>query len=483
MDIIKTIETLKLTIGNPASRKIIKSLSKYCDNCKGNRLEVALELYTGVRKNACIKCKLAEKAIGGILATGSKAFGVNNDDIKQKFKESSWRKALVNVLNGIANFGINRPFISGAPFLIVWDITYACNLKCKHCYSNSGKPLKNELSTEEVIKIIDKIDRASVPVLAFSGGEPLIRKDIFEITRYAHDKGIYTAVATNGTLITEDKAKEMKKSGIEFVQISLDGASPKTHDSFRGIDGVFKKTINGIKNCVNEGFFVNIATTMTKYNFKEVPRIIDLCKKLGVNWFMAYNFVPTGRGEFILKNDLDPYEREKSLKLLWGRLSTDNEVNVLSTAPQFSRVALQLEFNKDEKIIPTHFYNPKLSNKLIDLAEFIGGCGCGRFYCAIRPNGDVDPCVFFPYTVGNILNEDFVNLWKNNLVLKELRNKDILKGNCGKCDYRYYCEDAELGLMVILVIIYNLILVVLIMLIYGKNILVNFFYLSYNIQR
>jgi radical SAM protein with 4Fe4S-binding SPASM domain len=438
MDITTTLETLKLTIGNPASRRIIKSFSKFCYSCNKNRIEVAIELYTGIRKNACLKCKLAEKAIGGILKKGSKTFGANPEDIKQKFIGSSWRKSLANVLNGIGNFGIQKPFVPGAPFLVVWDITYACNLKCKHCYSNSGKPLENELSTDQVMKIIDKLDRASVPAIAFSGGEPLIKNDFFKITKYAHDRGIYVAVATNGTLITKDKAKEMNKAGIEFVQISLDGASPDTHDSFRGINGIFNKTLEGIKNCVNEDFFVNIAATMTKYNYEEVPLIIDLCKKLGVNWFMAYNFVPTGRGEFILNNDLDPYQREKLLKKIYEKLKNDRELNLLSTAPQFSRVALQMEVSNDEKLIPTHFYNPKLSDKLINLAEFIGGCGCGRFYCAIRPNGDVDPCVFFPYTVGNIINENFEKIWNNN-VLKELRNKDILKNNCGKCDYRYYC--------------------------------------------
>ena len=295
MDITTTLETLKLTIGNPASRRIIKSFSKFCYICNKNRIEVAIELYIGIRKNACLKCKLAEKAIGGILKKGSKTFGANPEDIKQKFIEPSWRKSLANVLNGIGNFGIQKPFVPGAPFLVVWDITYACNLKCKHCYSNSGKPLENELSTDQVMKIIDKLDRASVPAIAFSGGEPLIKNDFFEITKYAHDRGIYVAVATNGTLITKDKAKEMNKAGIEFVQISLDGASPDTHDSFRGINGIFNKTLEGIKNCVNEDFFVNIATTMTKYNYEEVPLIIDLCKKLGVNWFMAYKFVPTGR--------------------------------------------------------------------------------------------------------------------------------------------------------------------------------------------
>ena len=231
----------------------------------------------------------------------------------------------------------------------------------------------------------------------------------------------------------------MKEAGVGFVQISLDGASAHTHDSFRGINGMFDKTINGIKNCVEENLWVNIATTATKHNYKEISKIIDLCENLGVKWFMVYNFIPTGRGKFILKNDLSPKEREKLLKMLWGRLKSKGKVDVLSTAPQFARVALQEEINKDKKIIPTHFANPELSDKLLHLSEFIGGCGCGRFYTAIKPNGDIQPCVFFPLTLGNIKDVDFKKFWRNNIVLKELRKKDILEGNCGKCNYRYFC--------------------------------------------
>ena len=231
----------------------------------------------------------------------------------------------------------------------------------------------------------------------------------------------------------------MKKANIEFIQISLDGANVETHDNFRGVEGVFDKTIQGIKNCVDENLWVNIATTATKYNYREIPNIINLCENLGVKWFMVYNFIPTGRGKFILKNDLTPEERENLLKILWDRLKNGSKVDVLSTAPQFARVALESEIGKNNKIIPTHFANPELSNKLLNLSEFIGGCGCGRFYTAIRPNGDIEPCVFFPMTLGNIKEVDFKKLWRNNKVLKELRNKDILKGNCGKCNYRYYC--------------------------------------------
>ncbi|MGC9384988.1 MAG: radical SAM protein [Kosmotogaceae bacterium] len=440
METTTTLQILRATTGNPASRKILTGISGFCENCQKNRVEVALELYTGVRKKACLKCKLAEKAISGILKTGGNVFGVSTSQMKEKFSDPSWRKGLANVLTGIADFGVQKPFISGAPFLVVWDITYACNLKCKHCYANAGKPLKDELSTQEAKKVIDKLNRAAVPIIAFSGGEPLVRPDIFELTRYAADKGIYVAIATNGTLITKKKAKEMKEAGIQFTQISLDGGSAKTHDSFRGIDGVFDKTIQGIKNAVEEDFFVNIASTATSYNYKEIPKIVELCEKLDVNWFMLYNFVPTGRGEFISKHDLTPYQREKILKKLWKKLKDEDcSLNVLSTAPQFARVALEEEIGKDKKVVPTHFSNPSLSGKLVNLAEFIGGCGAGRFYCSLKPNGDIQPCVFFPLTLGNIAKDDFKKLWKNNSILEELRNKNILKGSCSECKYRYYC--------------------------------------------
>lgn len=438
MDTKKTIQILESTIGNPITRRILSKFG-YCESCGKNRVEVALELYVGSRKEACIKCRLAEKAIGSVLRTGGKTFGVNSEALKEKFSHPSWRKGLANVLTGIATFGVHRPFITGAPFLVVWDITYACNLKCKHCYADAGKSLDGELTTEEVKMGIDKLSNSCVPIIAFSGGEPLVRKDIFELTNYAHDKGIYVSIATNGTLINKEKAQEMRDNGVRFVQISLDGASAETHDGFRGIKGVFDKTIKGIEHCVDQGFFLNIATTATHYNYEEIPKIMDLCEDFGVNWFMIYNFVPTGRGSFISENDLTPMEREDLLKLLWEKLKNGSNVNVLSTAPQFARVALESEMGEDKKIVPTHFANPELGGELVNLAEFMGGCGCGRLYCAIRPNGDIEPCVFFPLTIGNIKNDDFEELWRNNTILSDLRNKDILEGNCGECNYRYYC--------------------------------------------
>jgi len=434
-----TLQVLKATIGNPATRTLLKGMSKYCEKDGKNRIEVAVELYTGQREDACLSCKLTEKIIAKVLKKGAEAFGLTEEELKKKFSDPYWAKGLSSTIRGIAEFGVRKPFTSGAPFQIVWDVTYACNLHCKHCYATAGKPWKDELTTEEAKRAIDIFDRAGVTIIAFSGGEPLVRPDIMELARYAADKGIYVAMATNGTLITKKKAKEMKEAGVQFVQISLDGLDAKTHDEFRGVKGAFDKTVQGIKNAVAEGFFVEISTTVTRYNYKQIPEIIQFGEDLGANWFMAYNFVPTGRGKEIFETDLTPEEREEMLKMLWGELRKGRKINVLSTAPQFARVALQQEKEEDQKIVPTHFYNPQLAGQLIDLAEFIGGCGAGRFYMAMKANGDLQPCVFFPLKVGNILEDDFEELWKKNEVLNNLRNKDILEGFCGKCDYRYYC--------------------------------------------
>ena len=374
---------------------------------------------------------------------GSKAFGVSREKLLEKFSNVYWRRGLVNVLNGIAKFGVKKPFTPGAPFLVVWNFTQLCNLKCKHCYASAGKPHPNELTTQEAFKALDKLVDAGVNIIAFSGGEPLMRKDIFDVLKRASDYGVFTAIATNATLITKDVAKRLKDVNLGYVQISLDGAKPETHNGFRGVPKAFERTIQGIKNCVEQDIFVEVATTATKINYEEIPAIIDLCEKLNVDWWMMYNFVPTGRGRFILENDLSPEERERLLKILWEKLRSKPKLQVLSTAPQYARVALQMEEKvKDEVgelIVPTHFYNPHLHGQLLSLSDFIGGCGAGRFYCALEPNGDITPCVFFPLKVGNIKIDDFKEIWENNKTFLDLRDRDKLKPHCGVCEYKYVC--------------------------------------------
>ncbi|MHA1754351.1 MAG: radical SAM protein [Candidatus Odinarchaeia archaeon] len=451
------IEVFKGFTENPLIRRILRGISKFCKFDRENRLEVALQIYTGQRKHACPWCKIASKVISPILKLGSSSFGVTTEEIKQKFSDPYWRRGLANIIRGLALFGVQKPFIPGAPFQIVWNVTRKCNLKCKHCYENAGRADPDELTTEEALKVIDKLADAGVVILAFSGGEPTIRKDILKLIHHAHSRGMYVACATNAlTFSNRDIVKKFKRAGLEFAQISLDGLDPKTHDEFRGVKGAFEKTVQGIKNCVAEGLFVEVATTATHYNYKEIPELIKFVDKLGADWFMVYNFVPTGRGVDIINQDLTPEEREELLQTLWDALNDPQiKVNCLSTAPQFARIAQEDVQRKmgvsmsgvngqcEEVVVPTHFYNPSFSGKLKNLASFIGGCGAGRFYMAIEPNGDLYPCVFFPHEkavkVGNIKRDDFTELWVKSRVLLESRNKDILKDNCGSCEFRYTC--------------------------------------------
>jgi len=417
---------------NPVMRKALQGLTVYCSTCKKSRLEVALDLALGYRSDACWKCQAAAKVIGPVLEKGAETFNVTMDELREKFKDAYWRRGLASVIKGIAHFGVRKPFVPGAPFQVVWDVTYACNLRCKHCYATAGKALPDELTTDEALDLIDRLDRLGVTIIAFSGGEPLVRKDIFELTSYAAEKGIYVAIATNGTLITEEKAREMKESGVGYVQISLDGMK-ETHDAFRGIKGCFDRTVEGIKNAVKAGLFVNVSMTVTRFNYEDVPAVVELCEKLGVDWFMHYNFIPTGRGREIAESDITPEQREELLKWLYEKNYSSN-ISLLSTAPQFARVALQCQGD----IVPTHFYNVNAGERLKELAEFIGGCGAGRFYFAIKANGDVQPCVFFPLKVGNVREDDLEELWLHNHVFEDLRDKDLLEG-CGSCNYRYVC--------------------------------------------
>ncbi len=454
-DTLGTLQTFKAAADNPLTRNILKALAKNCRKDGANRLEVALELYVGTRKSACFSCRASRSMLSPILGIACRGFGLTEEQLKSKFQDPYWRRGLVNVIKGIAWFGIRRPYTPGAPFQVVWNITRACNLKCIHCYENAGAKAADELTTEEALRGIDILADAGVLIVAFSGGEPTIRPDILQLIQRATDRGMFTAVATNAvTFASLERVRQFKKAGLKFAQISLDGIDPATHDSFRGVSGTFEKTVQGIKNCVAEELFVEIATTGTRHNVKEVPALIDFASKLGVNWFMLYNFVPTGRGRNIIDSDLTPEEREDVLKMCWNKMKVGG-VDVLSTAPQFARVAQEFEakpsltgapnanHKDDPYVIPTHFYNPKLSGQLRQLAGFIGGCGAGRFYVSLEPNGDMYPCVFFPHEdvmrVGNLFKDDFEDIWRHSKLFASMRDKDKLRENCGDCKYRYTC--------------------------------------------
>ena len=355
--------------------------------------------------------------------------------------EDRWvRRGLVSVLKGIQLFGVTKPQVAGAPFLVVWNFTNACNLNCKHCYQDAGSSMPRELSTEEARDIVDQIARAGVVAVSFSGGEPLVRSDFFEVAEYAYSRGLHVSLATNGTLIDYSVAQRLKRSGVKYVDVSLDGASPETHDAFRGMPGSFERAIRGLKACIKAGLYTCVAMAVTKHNLSELKAMIDLSKKLGAKRFILFNFVPAGRGKEIEELDLTPEEREEALKLLYRELLnkalTGAGIECFATAPQLARVALQM--SHDQSVLPLAHYGG-ISGREAVLAEFIGGCGAGRLYCGIAPDGKMMPCVFMPIEVGDLRQEEFEKIWTTSKVLNDLRNRDLLKGRCGRCPYRFVC--------------------------------------------
>jgi len=435
-----SVDTFLSWLENPLLRAVIRFAGHHNLKSGESYLEAALDdLTEDAKYSSSLSRLIFSNIIKLAVVLGCTTFDVNRKDAVSALKVPYFKKGLLNVLNGIGQYGVTKPYRTPAPFLVVWNYTNACNLRCKHCYQRADKPTPDELTTEERFAIVDQLDENSVSALAFSGGEPLMRRDLFEVAEYAHGKGLYVSVATNGTLLTKTAVEHLKKSGVSYVEVSLDGATRETHDSFRRVEGSFEMTLQGIKNAVKSGLYTCIAATATKNNLYEIPEIIELAKKLGVKRVIVFNFIPTGRGEEIFHLDLSPTEREDILKYLYKELS-GGQIEVLCTAPQYSRVCLQQSLiNKRDILSPTHFAALDFHGKTKQMADFLGGCGAGRLYCAIQPNGLVTPCVFMPIVVGDLRKQSLKEIWLNSKVMNDLRDRSKLEGRCGHCEYKYIC--------------------------------------------
>ncbi len=430
----KMAELIEAVMGNPLTKIVLRYCTKR-DKC-GRRVELALQSFAGKKPKMCLNCRISAFFIKNLLNFFANKWRIKKKDLIKSLLDPMWRKGLSSVLEGIAIYGPKKPFTSYAPFLVVWNITKSCNLACKHCYEDAHIKAQDELTTEQALKAVDDMAKAGVAYIAISGGEPLVRKDLFQVLNRIKKKEMASSIATNATLLTKETAKKLKKAGCIYVQISLDGAKPETHNKFRGKNS-FEKTIQGIKNAVREGIVVGIAATITKYNLKEVPKLIDLTEKLGADIFMHYNFIPTGRGKEIVKLDISPKEREELMEFLLSQIGK-RKINLLSTAPQYSRVC-----TSKSKLSLTHFdifgQEEDFGEEIKFLAEFVGGCGAGRLYFALEPNGDILPCVFIQKRLGNIKEDDLVKLWNTHPDLKKLREREKFSSSCGTCEHRNIC--------------------------------------------
>jgi len=346
-------------------------------------------------------------------------------------------KALTLTAKSIATYGLTVPQRYTAPMFPVWNITQACNLNCQHCYQNAHKrPDSDELRTEEKLNLLDQMGEEFVPFVAFAGGEPLVAPDLWQVLERCCQRSIHVTLATNGTLLTPEICARLKAANVKYVEVSLESIDPEVHNAFRGQPKAWERSVQGIRNCVASGIRTGMASCFTRDTAHMVDETIQFAVDLGCHTFSHFNFIPVGRGKEIMQEDLTPGQRELLLRRLQEHL-TEGKITVVSTAPQFGRSCIV--YGPEEGLFATGHAGRGPGKKTMVLSRYIGGCGTGRCYCAIQPNGIITPCVYISHIkVGDIRRKSFAEIWNNEL-FDTLSDREDRGDHCGVCTYRHYC--------------------------------------------
>ena len=314
--------------------------------------------------------------------------------------------------------------------LVAWETTRRCNLACKHCRAVAeDHPYDNEIGTEAALKLLEQIRELGTPIIILTGGEPLLRSDIFEIAAYGDKLGLRMVMAPNGTLITPETALKMRESGIKRISVSLDGASADFHDSFRGVPHTFDLAIKGIKTAKEAGMEFQINTTITKANLEQIPDILKLAENLGAAAHHIFLLVPTGRGKYILDSTINADQYEKTLNWFYEQREKVKLQLKATCAPHYYRIMRQR----------AHAEGKKISFETHGLDAVTRGCLAGTGFCFISHVGRVQTCGFLDVSCGDVTQEHFKKIWENSPVFKQLRDFDKLEGKCGLCQYKRVC--------------------------------------------
>lgn len=303
------------------------------------------------------------------------------------------------------------------PRIVAWISTLTCNLKCVHCYPTAGKVETAELTTEESKACITEFAATGVKSIFMSGGEPLMKKDLLELIKHATDEGIMMFLCTNATLLSEKRGQQLKEAGLKRVFVGFEGTSPETVDRFSGVKGTLQRKIEGIRGSVKAGLLTSIDFVATAYNYHEMDASITLVQKLGVNGFSLKRFVPAGRGK-------------EHMQALW--VEPAQYQRVIDTFCNHVLTSDGMDFAAHEPLVTGHL------TELTPKTDYMTTCQVG-IWCGISPTGDVLPCPMMPIAVGNLKEEPLKNIWQNSSVISHLKDKTLLKGQCGSCELRYSC--------------------------------------------
>jgi AdoMet-dependent heme synthase len=314
--------------------------------------------------------------------------------------------------------------------MIAWELTRSCNLACTHCRASAERgPYPGELSTGECRRVMDEIAEVGKPVIILTGGEPLLRFDVFDLARYGSSKGFRMVMATNGTLISEDNVKEMRASGIQRISVSLDGPDAETHDAFRKVKGSFEGSIRGIERAKRGGLEFQINTTITQANLRLVPDILRLAVDLGAVAHHIFLLVPTGRGKELKHQEITAAEYEETLHWFYEQREKVPLQLKATCAPHYYRILRQRAAQEGKKVTADRF----------GLDAMTRGCLGGIAFCFISHIGQVQPCGYLELDCGKVRQKSFQEIWKESDVFKRLRNTEGYHGKCGRCEFRKVC--------------------------------------------
>ncbi len=314
--------------------------------------------------------------------------------------------------------------------LVAWEVTRTCNLACVHCRAAAlDRPYENELSTEECFRFLDDVATVAQPIIILTGGEPLLRPDIFEIAAYGNRKGFRMTMAVNGTLLTTEKARMMLDAGIQRISVSLDGAAAASHDAFRQVRGAFEGALRGIANAREVGLDFQINTTITRRNLHELPAIQEMVVSLGAVAHHIFLLVPMGRGKDLAEQSIDAEQYEKTLHWFYEQKEKVPLQLKATCAPHYYRILRQRARAEGRKV----------DFQTFGLDAMTRGCLGGVGFSFVSHLGQVQPCGYLELDCGNIREKSFKEIWETSPIFKDLRNFKGYEGKCGQCEYVRVC--------------------------------------------
>jgi AdoMet-dependent heme synthase len=314
--------------------------------------------------------------------------------------------------------------------LIAWEVTRSCNLACKHCRAEAHlEPYEGELDTAEAKKLIDTFPQVGNPIIIFTGGDPMMRADVYELIRYATDKGLRCVMSPNGTLITPETAAKMREAGVQRCSISIDGPSAASHDEFRGVQGAFDASMRGIQYLKDAGIEFQVNTTVTRANLGSFKQIFDLCERIGAVAWHIFLLVPTGRAAQLGAEVITGQEYEDVLNWFYDFRKTTKMHLKATCAPHYYRIMRQRAKEEGIPVTPENF----------GLDAMTRGCLGGTGFCFISHVGQVQPCGYLELDCGNIRTTPFPEIWRSSKQFKQFRTQEEYEGKCGVCEYHKVC--------------------------------------------